>query len=691
MRCAVKGNEMVKEQAVTQHEIDYPESAVFVTKTDTKGVITYTNDSFVEISGFSREELIGKNHNLVRHPDMPAWAFADLWQTVKTGHPWRGMVKNRAKNGDHYWVWATVSPIIESGKIVGYLSLRKKPSRADIAQAETLYKSGKPPTRKFSPSIWFQNLTLQKKLQILIQPVLLILLSLATVVLSDSIKDIMLESVQQRAKGIANEVIDGANMLMVTGRITEVGDRELLLKKIASSGNIVRLRMLRTEAVIKQFGPGLPEEQVNDDVERHVIASKQPSYALEYHDGKPIFRAVTPYLAVHDFHGTDCISCHTVEDGTVNGASDIEIDMTGDFKQFHAIILWLIVGQVLLQVLLYFLIGWVVRRFIVSPVSEIKGHLNDMVNGDMTKPVVISRRDEMGEVLCAVQSSKVLLGSIIDQITSVANHIDTRAKHLTDNMSNVEQSSQAQSEAASSMAAAVEEMSVSIDHVADNTNEVREISENSKRLANHGREVVQQVVGDMSIITDAVVNTARTIQDLGLKSDQIQNIVKSIKEIADQTNLLALNAAIEAARAGEQGRGFAVVADEVRSLAEKTRKSTQEIASMTDEIRESTSLAVTEVESTVEKVKSGSALAEKAGDAIVEINDGALKVLNGVEDISSSIKEQSQTSREIAVNVEKVAQMSEKTSSAVDEVAATVKRLEQLSSTLEESIHHFKV
>ncbi len=676
---------------VTQRNIDYSESDVFVTKTDTKSIITYANDAFVEISGFSREELIGKSHNMVRHPDMPSWAFADLWKTVKSGRPWRGLVKNRAKNGDHYWVRATVSPIIENNNIVGYLSLRKQPNQTELTQAETLYKSGNPPAKRFSLSLWFQNLPLQKKLQLLIQPALLILLSLATVLLSNSIKDIMIDSVQQRAQGIANEVIDGANMLMVTGKFSEVDDRRLLLKKIASSGNIVGLRLSRTEQVISQFGPGLPEEQVADDLERQAIVKKRPSYRLEARNGTTIFRAVTPYLAIHDFHGTDCMSCHTVEEGSVNGASNIEIDMTGDFKKFHEIILALIIGQVLLQILLYFLIGWVVKRFVVKPVSEIKGHLNDLVSGDMTQPVDISRRDEMGEVLCVVQSSKVLLGSIIDQITSVSSHIDARARHLTDSMSNVEQSSHSLSEAASSMASAVEEMSVSIDHVSDNAGEVRKISAHSKTLAIQGSEVTQQVVGDMFSITQAVMRTAQTMQALGMKSEQIQDIVKAIKEIAEQTNLLALNAAIEAARAGEQGRGFAVVADEVRNLAEKTRKSTQEIATMTNEIRESTQLAVTEVGATVEMVKSGAALTEKAGSAIIEINEGASRVLNGVEDISLSIREQSQASREIAVNVEKVAQMSEQTSAAVNEVTMTVSKLEQLAEALENSVGNFKV
>jgi len=676
---------------VTQREIDYPENKVFITKTDTKGIITYTNDSFAEISGFSREELIGASHNIVRHPDMPEWAFKSLWDTVKSGHPWRGMVKNRAKSGDYYWVRATVSPITDHGAVIGYLSLRKKPAREEIVATEKQYKSGGSVPSGHSLSERFRNLSLQTKLQLLIQPALLLMLGASSLTIINENKVSLFENAQQRAEGVANEVIDSANMLMITGQISDTNTRQLLIKKLSDSGNIVGLRLMRTEQVAKTYGPGLPEEQIQDDVQRNVIADKKPYYAIENREGKPVFRAVTPYIANHNFHGTDCLTCHQVEDGSVNGVSDIRIDLSPGFDKLNNFIVKLIISQFVFQLALYFFTRLIIRRFVVKPVEAIKSHLSEVINGHMSGQVDISGRDEMGEVLCSVQSTKVLLGSIIDQIASVSGHIDDRAKHLSGAMTKVKEGSHMQSDAASSMAAAVEEMTLSIDHIADNAGEVKRISENSALLASEGGKIVQNVINDMEKTNQTVMNTAQTIQQLGDQSDQINNVVKVIKEIADQTNLLALNAAIEAARAGEQGRGFAVVADEVRKLAEKTGRSTEEIAGMIDTVRANTGNAIAEMLATVEMVKASSAMAEKAGSAIVEINQGVSRALSGVEDITSSIKEQSMASREIATNVEKVANMSDRNSEAASQVFGAVENLETLSSSLEQSIRHFQI
>lgn len=127
-------------EPVTQREQDYRSETILASRTDLKGIITYANQAFIDISGFSREELIGKNHNIVRHPDMPPEAFADLWATVRSGKPWTGIVKNRCKNGDHYWVKATVSPVESAGRVTEYLSVRVRPSREEVQAAEQFYR-----------------------------------------------------------------------------------------------------------------------------------------------------------------------------------------------------------------------------------------------------------------------------------------------------------------------------------------------------------------------------------------------------------------------------------------------------------------------------------------------------------------------------------------------------------------------
>ena len=405
----------------TQLDVGFDESAAFYIETDLEGIITYVNDAFVKTSGFPRNELIGENLNIVHHPDMPQWAFEDLWKTVKGGHPWQGIIKNRTKNGKHYWVHATVSPVMRTGQVAGVLSLWKKSIGQEVSEAETFYRMGKIPRQPFSIRRWFGNLSLQAKLQIMIQPVLLIGGILATFGVYSQMKASMMDNAQRRAEAIAMQVIDSANMLMVTGEISNPANRKLMIKKIMAGQQLQSLRLVRTDQVVRQFGSGLPEERLDDPVVKRTIENSVrqgepiPYFALESDHGKPVFRAITPYIESHDFHGTDCLTCHHVQVGSSNGASDLIIDLTGDFNRLHTAILTLIAGQSILQIFLFFFIGWIDRRFVSRPIEKIKKHLHEIVNGDYSRPLDVTRRDEMGELLCSVQTTKLLLGSSVNQ------------------------------------------------------------------------------------------------------------------------------------------------------------------------------------------------------------------------------------------------------------------------------------
>jgi methyl-accepting chemotaxis protein len=236
------------------------------------------------------------------------------------------------------------------------------------------------------------------------------------------------------------------------------------------------------------------------------------------------------------------------------------------------------------------------------------------------------------------------------------------------------------------MAAAMEQLSVSIDQVSDNAREAHRVSNESGVLSADGMQLIQLTAATISRVESDVKTVALTVLDLGQRADSISSIVNTIKEIADQTNLLALNASIEAARAGEQGRGFAVVADEVRKLAERTTASTQEIATVIQQIQNGTRSVVAEIGSSVQVVSEGAQLASQAEDSMRQIKAGSDRVVAAVTDISNALSEQTTASGDIARNVEKIANMAERNETSVSHVADAARDLQQLSLQLQQSV-----
>jgi len=248
-----------------------------------------------------------------------------------------------------------------------------------------------------------------------------------------------------------------------------------------------------------------------------------------------------------------------------------------------------------------------------------------------------------------------------------------------------------QSESASDMAATVEEMTVSINHVGDRAQEANRLSSESGQLAISGEKVISQTVSDIQDIAATVHEAAELIHGLERHSQEISNVVAVIREVADQTNLLALNAAIEAARAGEQGRGFAVVADEVRKLAERTAVSTQEISRTINTIRTGASNAVTSMQGVVSKVTKGVESAQEANEAIRQIGEGSRNAVGMVEEITSAIREQATATNNIAMQVERIAQMSEESSAAAGNSAETAQDLDRLATDMQRIVSTYRL
>lgn len=541
---------MRNNQPVTGREYPFPHGKTVISYTNLKGQITRANDAFIELSGFSASELIGQPHNLVRHPEMPAEAFRDMWETLKKGRPWSGLVKNRRKDGDHYWVRAYASPLADG---TGYVSVRVAATRQEISAAEQLYAGMRSDSR----------IRLDEGQRVGSGPISRVLRSMAGISFAARLW-------LMAATGVAGFLLAIADGLYGLG--------EELLMSLGALGTVALL--IQAATVIGKLKRGL----------------------------------------------------HASKTAAVSIAS-----------------------------------------------------------GDLTQPLPISGKDELGDLNAALSVMRNNLHELIASVSEGIHALNLTSDAVSDSASNSAKVSEMQSEAAAGMAATMEQLSVSIDQVSEHANDAYRVSQSSSEKAIEGGSVIHSAATEMENIATSVNHVAEKINGLEEYSKQISGIANAIRDIADQTNLLALNAAIEAARAGEQGRGFAVVADEVRKLAERTANSTQEISGMIGKIQDGTRDAVREMGVSVARVSEGVKLARQAGDSVGSIRDAAQDAASNVDDISHKIHEQSLAARDIAQRIERIAQGTEKNTQASMQTAESAAQMTALSHKLDELASRFKI
>ncbi|AOY02088.1 methyl-accepting chemotaxis protein [Jeongeupia sp. USM3] len=522
---------MRRNEPVTGREIKVDPHRPLVSKTDLKGRITYANPAFTDICGFSRDELLGSPHNLVRHPDMPPAAFADLWQTLQADLPWRGIVKNRARNGDHYWVEAFVTPLLSNGEKTGYMSVRNAPSEAQIRDAEALYGAVNQRQASLPPTRWPSTLALQWRLAL----VLAVLLALS-----------------------------GAALWV------------------------------------------------------------EPLYCL--------------------------------------------IVATGVAAA-----------------------GWVwLRASWQAPLAAASAAIGQMAEGNFRFETRTGAPHECARLLLQIEAMRISLRAVIADVVSAADTVGERAGKVAGDTASMSERAHSQSDGVAGVAAALEQLTVSVDEIHDSTRQSAAHADRAGELARRGsgemraaQQATQQVV--------AVVDTAR--ETLGALSDAVHNIdtvTRTIREIADQTNLLALNAAIEAARAGEQGRGFAVVADEVRKLAERTSQSTADISATIATIAERSGLAQASMGQAVDAVRQGTAMIDDCERTLQQICDASGGVERSAHEIDGMLRQQSQAATEVAARMEKISALTEQNGAANAGISDAAAALSTVANELHAMLQQFE-
>ena len=312
-------------------------------------------------------------------------------------------------------------------------------------------------------------------------------------------------------------------------------------------------------------------------------------------------------------------------------------------------------------------------------------------NGQLTNVIDTNVADESGDLLRALASMQGNLRQLIAHIGSNAQKSGASCATMSSALNQITQSVAGQNDATATVAAAAEQMSVSINNIHANADDALAVNQASSELAVQGRTIIQKAADEMIRIAGTVKEAANVVERVGQQSNEISSIVRVIREVADQTNLLALNAAIEAARAGEAGRGFAVVADEVRKLAEKTSSSAEEISRMITAIQSSSDVAVNSIHHAVQQVETTATLAGEARSSIERIQANVGQSTNFAHDISSALSEQSQASTLIAQQVESITRMSEKNTHSVGEAGVAMRTLEEESKDLLTAVARFVI
>ncbi len=637
---------------VTQTEQFFPDHEILISETDTRGIIKTANAAFCQVAGYSEQELVGKSHNVVRHPDMPAEAFEDLWRTVKAGKQWMGLVKNRCANGDYYWVKATVTPVIQGTQLIGYRSVRKLPTRAEVSAADNLYQR-----IKRGEKIPLNTLVTRKNHAGRIGSLPLSLRGYAPVILAALSMTGVMIMVNFGASPILTIV------LAIIGIIASL----LLTAMFNAETQAALTEMARA---FNRFEHGDLSARVNYYAENQlgVVAGLFNHAADMVETVLGDVSQTTAALTKGDFSRRVVATMDgdfaSVKSSVNFAVDNIELTMAALAEVMHALYQGDFTKRMDQRVEAEF------KRAVDHAMQAMQTMLGDagkvmnaLAQGNLTERIHAEGRGELARLKDNINRSLISLSDTMRnindntrQVAAAANQSSTAIGQISDGASN-------QMYAISQVATAVRETATSVTDVSNNTAAASRKSQESVEIVRVSKQKMARMI--------EIVNS------IALNSQKINKITDVIEGIANKTNLLSLNAAIEAARAGEHGRGFAVVAEEVGKLAANSATSTQEIALLVAQ-------AVTDAKQAVETVK------EVASD-MERIETGSVEADGMMQRISAALEEQSAAVHQINASVTNLNQIGQSNAAASEEITATVVELARIADSTRREVDKFTV